>query len=284
MPRRGSYPHPVLGNADDVSTLFEVFLFHYAPSVDDIRITCQVRMTDPDVQKLLDNGSARLSFRWTCSPTISSGELTPARVARHADSEAYEGWLDQQDVRGKVRVDVQIIATEEIDHYRLSNQHEDYGDATFHILPGDVLAYAGPFEFSPDKLYDPLDPPVGSLYTFVGGGRGRQVTVRFDDDEHILVVFDPDLLAGLAAMSSRVDLQIGLVVLPALMQTITFVKENSDPDGEDLTGRDWYEPICRLVSSNGGFEVQAFEVAQKILGNPLDNSLRHAFEVEEDDE
>jgi hypothetical protein len=284
MARRGSYPHPVLGDTDDVSSLFEVFNFHYTPSVDDIAVTCQVRMTDPDVKKLLDNGMARLSLRWSCSSTISCGELNPELAARYADSDAYEGWLDQQDVRGKVRVEVQILATEQIDHYRLSNQHTDYGDATFRILPGDVLAYAGPFEFKPDKRYDPMDPPVGALFKFVGKGRGRRVKVRFDDDEHILVIFDDDLLAGLKAMSGRVDLQIGLVVLPALMQTITYLKENSSPDAEDLTGRDWYAPIHQLVSDNGGFETPAIEVAQKILGNPLHNSLHHAFETEEGDE
>jgi hypothetical protein len=227
---------------------------------------------------------ARLSIRWSCSPTISSGELNPKLVARHADSHTYEGWLDQQEVRGKVRVEVQIVAAEQIDHYRLSSQHADYGDATFRILPGDVLGYAGYFEFMPDKLYDPMDPPVGSLFKFVGKGRGRQVKVRFDYDEHILVVFDDDLLAGLAAMSNRVDLQISLVVLPALMQTITYLKENSNPDGEDLTGRDWYAPIHELVSSHGGFDTPAFEVAQKILGSPLHNSLHHAFDTMEVDE
>src|SRR5262249_11255602 len=154
----------------------------------------------------------------------------------------------------------------------------------FHILPGDVLAYAGPFEFEPQKRYDALDPPVGALFRFVDGGtKSREIKVRFDDDDHILVVFDSDLLAGLAALSTQIDLQISLVVLPALMQTITYINANAD-GGEDLSERNWYEPICNLVKNHGGFDQPAFNVAQRILGHPLDTSLRRPFEIEEDEQ
>src|SRR5690349_367087 len=109
--RRGSYPHPILGDTNDVSSVFEALNFTVAPSVDDIQVRFQVRMDDPDMKKLLDNGEARYSVRWTCSSTISSRELNPTPVLHHADGETLEGWIDQQDVRGKVRVEVQIIAT-----------------------------------------------------------------------------------------------------------------------------------------------------------------------------
>jgi hypothetical protein len=56
---RGSYPHPVLDASDDVASFIEVFNPTVASSVEDVEIRFQVRMTDPDIQSLLDAGQAR---------------------------------------------------------------------------------------------------------------------------------------------------------------------------------------------------------------------------------
>ena len=86
-----------------------------------------------------------------------------------------------------------IIAAAEIEDYRLRSQHPDYGDATFHLQPGDVIADGGYFEFEPDKLFDPLHPPLGSCFRFVSDPRLRKgIGVRFHDDEYVVVEFPPE--------------------------------------------------------------------------------------------
>jgi hypothetical protein len=275
---RGSYPHPVLDASDDVASTIEVFNPTYASGVNDVEIKFQVRMTDPGIQSLLDNGLARYSFRWTCSSTIASGELKAHPAQAYADSTGYLGWLDQEDIRGTVRLDVRIVATGPIDQYGLENQHSDYGNAHFSLLAGDILADGGYFEFEPGKLYDPLNPPVGSCFLFVSEStRKKGLTVTFHDDEHVLVTFPEKLLTGFGLLPP--ELQISLVVLPALMETITFIKDNihAGDDGEDLTGKHWYVSIKRLVEDIASFEDPAFDVAQKILAQPLEASLMKSF-------
>jgi hypothetical protein len=285
--RRGSYPHPVLDASDDVAGAFEVFNVTVTPSVEDVELRFQVRMSDPDIQGLLDAGRARFSFRWTCSSTIAVGELDPTVASEHADSTGYVAWLDQQQVRRTVRVEFRVLAAELIESYTLKGQHPDYAGATFTVMAGDVLADGGYFEFEPDKLYDPLDPPVGSCFKFMSDSKQRRgLRVQFHDDEHVLVVFPEKLLPGFAALGNRPDLQVATVVLPALMQTIQFVKENLDPGagGEDLTEKSWYEPIRGLVEGVGSFDDPAFDLAQKILGNCLDSSLSKALEMNDEED
>lgn len=89
-----------------------------------------------------------------------------------------------------MRVDLSIVATDEIPDYRLRHQHPDYGDAAFHVLPGDMLADAGSFEFAPDKLYDPLNPPIGSCFAFVAApGLRKGLSISFLGDEQVVVSF-----------------------------------------------------------------------------------------------
>lgn len=277
---RGSYPHPVLDASDDVDSTIEVFNFTFAPSIDDVDIRFQVRMSDPDIQRLLDNKEARYSFRWKCSSTINSGDLKALPVQVHADSTAYRGGIDQEDIRGTVRLEFKIIATGEISQYSLRGQHADYGNAHFSLLPGDVIADGGYIEFEPDKLYDPLNPPVGSCFRFVTDQkRTKGLSIRFDDNDHVNVLFPEKVLQGFGLLKENPELQISLVVLPALMQTITFIKDNIEASegDEDLSERKWYVAIKDLVESVGSFEDPSFETAQKILSHRLDASLTIPF-------
>lgn len=278
---RGSYPHPVLDASDDVEASIEVFNVSVAPSVDDVEVRFQLRMTEPTIQGLLQEGAARYSFRWSCSATIASGDLGAEVQMNHADSIAFVGWIDQESIRGTVTVEVKIIAAREINQYRLSNQHGDYGDAAFHVLPGDILADGGYFDFEPDKDYDPLRPPVGSCFRFAANPKlKRGLSVTFDEDDHVLVAFPEKLLTGFGMLKNRQDLQISLVVLPALMETISYIKENeaAGDQGEDRTGSKWYAAVTRLIEDAGSFNQRSFQLAQKILGNPLDNSLTTPFD------
>lgn len=270
---RGSYPHPVLDASDDVDSIMEVFNFTFAPSVDDVDIRFQVRMTDPDIQRLLDAGKAQYSFRWKCSSTINSGDLKAIPGQVYVDSVAYSGGIDQEDIRGTVRLEFKIIATDDISQYSLQKQHADYVNARFDLLPGDVIADGGYIQFEPDKLYDPLSPPVGSCFRFVTDKkRTKGLSVRFNDNDHINVLFPEKGLQGFGLLKENPELQISLVVLPALMETINFIKENlAAPDGDDeLSERKWFVAIKELVESIGSFDDSAFETAQKILNHRLD--------------
>jgi len=284
--KRGSYPHPVVDASDDVNSIIEVFNVTVAPAVDDVEIRFQVRMDDPDIQELMNAGVARLSFRWKCGSTLASEELEPDRATTHIDSVSFVAWIPQERIRRSVRVEIKVVALKPVSGYRLRGQHRDYGDSSFDVARGDVLADGGTIVFEADKLYDPLNPPIGSCFQFIADETLRRgIRVRWGDDEFVTVRFPAAALSGLGALAARPDLQISLVVLPALMETIIFIKENADPaNGEDLSHKLWYQAIAKLVEAHGSLEDRAFDLAQKILNNPLDLALEIPLSVEEDDE
>lgn len=282
---RGSYPHPVLDASDDVDATIEVFNASFAPSIDDIEVKFQIRMTEPRIQALLDNGSAKYSFRWSCSSTIATGNLDARVFQHHADSTTYIGWIDQESIRGTVRIELKIVAVEAIKPYRLESQHADYGNASFNLLPGDILADGGFLEVEAKKLYDPLTPPVGSCFQFVADSSvKRGLRVRFHEDDHVIVAFPAQLLQGFGLLRNRQDLQISLVVLPALMETISFIRENeaAGSQDEDLSSRKWYGAVTKLMREAKSPEQSPLEMAQEILGNPLDTSLTTTFDDMDD--
>lgn len=283
---RGSYPHPVLDHADDVASELEVINIAVVPTLDDVEVTYDIRSDDPDLWVLIEQGRARHSLRWTCTATIFTEEVTPEVVRRVPDGVTLRTSIDQQLVRGEVTAELRVVATDQLVGHRWTGQHADYADAQFDIESGDVLADCGQITFLPDKFFDPLRPPIGSCFRFTEKPAHKGgIDVAFDHDDVVNVVLPTDMFRDLGHLASRPELQIGLVVLPALMRTLEFIKDaDADSAGEDLEGRRWYRAIMELVERNGSITDPTLELAQRILANPADRALKHAVAVEQEDD
>lgn len=282
MANRGSYPHPVIDSSDDVASGFEVVNVLVDPTQQDIEISYEVRTDDPDIQKLIDEGSAMHSLRWHCSSTISTGDLCPEEVQRAPGKVKLRAWIDQQWLRGDVVAEARVVAAKKIRNHRWSNQHEDYGDSCFELHKGDVLAEGGSFRFNAEKLYDPLDPPIGSCFRFVRSTTlHKGLKVRFEGNETVDVQIPGQTFDEFKLFAHRPDMQIALVVLPALLETLHFIKTNNEE--EPLSDKAWYLAIDGLVQMHGGWDRSPLELAQRILEYPLDAVIRRGIGSEEED-
>jgi hypothetical protein len=282
---RGSYPHPVLDDSDDVGSNFEVSNPSTSPNIEDIGLTFDLRTDDPTIKRLLEERKARVSLRWRCSATLATGEHEPEVRASLADGHQHEFWIDQREVRGTIRVDIRVLAIEPLTSFRWERQHPDYGNAAFDLRVGDVIADGGSFNFEAEKLYDPLDPPVGSCFRFVEDSKLRKgMRVTFEEDDVVLVRLSPESLRNLGLLAAHPELQISAVVLPALIQTVSYIQATIKDLSEDLGERVWYKAISDKVERLGGFDEPAIDIAQKILDYPIDHILSVATDAEEDDE
>lgn len=282
---RGSYPHPVLDDSDDVDSYFTVSNVGVSPSSEDIGLTFDVRTDDPTLTRLLSERKARVSLRWHCSATLATAEIEPGVRRVLADGHQFESWIDQRQVRGQIAADICVLAVEPLKNFRWERQHADYGDAVFDLRVGDVLAEGGSFTFEADKLYDPMNPPIGSCFKFVEDlDLHRGIKVTFENDDVIFVRLPREPHRNLGLLAPRPELQISTVVLPALIQAVSYIQKTRDDQTEDLSDRVWYKSISDRVERLGGFEGQAIEIAQKILDYPIDRVLSLEADAEEGDD
>ena len=86
-------------------------------------------------------------------------------------------------------------------------------------------------------------------------------------------------MENLRYFSGWPDLQIATVVLPALMETLAFIKANEESGEEDLSSCRWFVAITNMVDRNGGLEKSPLELTQRILENPIDRALLTGFEL-----
>lgn len=279
----GSYPHPVLGNQDDVSSDFQLQNAQFKPDVDDIEISFRIATDDPDLKRMLKSGEANLLARWDCPVTMSNGYLELDVVRQHADGKTFKGWLDQREVRDDVRVDIFVVASKAISEFSWEKQHEDYSQEKFEIRKGDLLANGGYFSIKVGKLYDPMDPPVGSCFRLtVDPNQKREIKVNFDDDEQVVILMSREMANGFQGLAFCPELQISLVILPALMETITFIQKNQGDDSEeDLSDKTWFQTVNSLLSSIDS-ETSPIAIAQQLLGDVSTKVLTMPLFVDED--
>jgi hypothetical protein len=285
---RGSFPHPVLDDSDDVGSFIEALNVAVTPSISDVEVRYEVRSDDPDLWDLILRGVARHSLRWTCTATVATEEVIPTLERNVYQGVGLISTIDQRAIRGTVNAEVRVVAAERIAEHRWSRQHEDYGDAVFAIEPGDVIAVCGVFSFDAQKSYDPMRPPVGSCFRFSEKQVHRPgLEIAFDSDEFVEVMLPTDAFNQLRQLAAQPELQIAVVVLPALMRTIEFLKEAvGDPEGEDLSERLWYRAIVELIEQHGSIDDSALTLAQRILDNPAEKGLSAAvaLDLAEEDE
>lgn len=268
MPRlRGSFPHPVLGNGDDVvGTAFEITEVRTEANAEVAIVQVETILTDADLRRHLDAGTARVMFRVRCGPTMRLETLNPQELLVAGQTTRWRIDLSQDDFYGPTEFEVLVLATTEMDDFRYEAQHEDYGDAVFHVAAGDVIAVAGIFQFDIEKWYDPLNPPLSSFVRIVKsvtedphlgidlGGEVIQVQVPPSAFEHLASLkgaFEPTLL--------------GLLVGPAVLHGLQRLED--EPEDESAEG--WARSLRALVERHGVEDRTPFEQAQKILNSPF---------------
>lgn len=273
--QNGSFPHPVAGNGDDVDSNLALTNILVSPSVEDVQFDFRLITDDAQLIELVESGELSVVVFWHCRATLSSGILEPSQVRRLVDGWKFHCQLDQNLIRDHVEITVEIVAPNDIQDFKWEKQHEDYGDGTFSIKRADYLGIVDSFYFDAAKLYDPMTPPLGSIFQLIEDPELKvPMQVDFNGESQVRIRLSTNVATGFRELGYYSSLKLSLIVLPALMETLSFVaRMEAAPDGEDLTNKDWYHQLKRLLAYHKADLTLPLEAAQKLLGNPTEDAL-----------
>lgn len=268
----------MLDDSDDVLSEFVVANVLIEPGVDVIDVRFDLKLTDPTIEAMLEDRSARLSVKWRCSSTMLTREMALTPTASIQGFHRYGFAVAQEEVLGDVRVSVRVVAARHIEPYQLQNQNPEYGGALFEVFTGDLLADGGVFEFNPRKAHDPLVPPLESCFRFESvGGPKRSLDVQLGDPDQVVVSFPEETFALFAAQQGRPEVQVSLVVLPALVTVLWRMQRNREwaaNDEESFRDFAWFRAINGAIQRLGCENDDPFVQAKKILDtNPISAAL-----------
>lgn len=273
------YPHPVLSYFSDdlVRCAFQTTL-KTAATKTTYKFDLVAKTSNQDLNTLIKDKKAAFSIHIEC-PTTRFRRIYKTYEEQHS----FEISSDLLD--GRVQVCAFIIAGENIPNYKNSNFHSDYGNMTFKVQKGDILAVDRDRTFDAEKNIDPLKR-IPSIFQVRKNNNENPTPFDLDLDSHkVVIMLSPENYEQYKFLSQAQDLQStmsSMLILPALIELLERIKSgatgNENMEYEDLR---WYRVLTNRLREFGinvedvnSFTDSTLVIAQKLIGDPLLPSLK----------
>lgn len=260
-----SYPHPVLGNEDDLGGFFKVE-FKYELGKEEVVMNPVFSLENKGIEELMKAGKASFVAEVECRSTFFRKSFSTREQAEKFSVAA-------KFLRERVAVGFFICADNDISNYKPSECHPDYESLAFDIEAGDVLAVGGYCSFIAEKNFDPLRPPVSSFMSIMEGSRHEgPMEIDYDSEKITIIVPKDDWrkYLGVRNQKSAEGILHASIVFPALIGAVHQVQDRNG----DYEEKNWFGRLEAILDAKGLNEKEPFEAAQKILENPATRSFQ----------
>jgi len=264
-----SYPHPVLGNEDDLGGFFRIAPFNYELKKDEITLNPIFNLKNATIEELIRDGKASFVSEIECRSTFFRTSYSTRKMVDRFT-------LPSKLVRERVTVGFYVCADKDISGYKPSECHPDYEGAIFDIEAGDILAFGGYTSFIAEKNFDPLRPPVSSFMSIQEGSQ-HEGPMQIDyENEKITIILSKADYRGYTDVRGQ-KLAEGMlhasIVFPVLIDAVHQVQNGNN----DYADTSWFGRLEAILDANSLRNKEPFEAAQKILEMPLSRGL-HSIE------
>ena len=260
-----SYPHPVLGNGDDLAGFFKVELT-YELSRDTIALNPAFTLKNAGIEELMKKERASFVAEVECRSTFFRQGFSTRDQSKRIE-------IPAKLLRERVTVSFSVCADQDIRGYRPTEPHSDYQGATFDVEAGDVLAIVGQVSFIAEKSFDPLRPPVSSFMSIrEGASHEGPMQIDYEGEKITIILSKADWKEYLEVRGQKPVQGIlhSAVVFPALVDAIHKI-QSSASEYQDMN---WYGRLDAIIEAKGLKEKDPFETAQRILDYPSSRGFR----------
>lgn len=263
-----SYPHPVVGNRDDVPGAGFQAVIQATSDKEYFYIDVQVRCSSDAVASLVKSKKAAYVVHVECTNTMF-------RDAKLFHDDQCRIQIPSTKLFDRFEVNVFACALGTISSYSVPGAHDDYDGAQFDLSEGDIIALADGEDFfveAEDSLVS-----VGSIMVVEESksAEAGPMTVAYNRDKIAIILSKRDF-AAYKLLKSHEHLGSTLtstIVLPVLMQALTMMK--SKAEDAEFTGLRWYDNLTRRIDKLGlsGKDFDVLDVAQLLLDQPIRRAL-----------
>lgn len=271
-----SYPHPVVGNRDDVPGAAFQAVIEATSDKDNFYLDLDIHCSSDAISNLVKDKRAAYVVHVECTNTMFR------EVIRfHEDKRRILIPITKLFDRFEVNVFACALGT--ISSYSVVGAHEDYGSAAFDLSEGDIIAVADGQEFvveTEDALVR-----VGSIMVIEESKTTDDgpMEVIYNREKITIVLSKRDyaafrLLKGHDHLASTLA---STIVLPVLVQALSFLK--AKPEDAEFAGLRWHDNLQRRLEKIelAGKDFDVLIAAQTLLDRPVKRALAAAKVVAE---
>jgi len=269
-----SYPHPVVGNRDDVpGAAFQAAVVATSDK-ENFYIDVKIECSSEAVRSLVREKRATYIAHVECSNTLY-------RQAFRFHEDRHQITIPGSRLFDKFEVNVMACAVAKVPGYTVSGAHSDYGDSMFDLAEGDIIAVADGEEFLAEfedslarigSIMQVDESPVDADGPLTVDWNGKRIAIILSKRDFATY----NLLKGLEPIGSTLA---STIVLPVLMQALREVKNAES----GLAGCRWHDILQHRLKKLAvlGSDFDELEVAQQLLELPIKRALASARALQE---
>jgi hypothetical protein len=258
-----SWPHPVLGNSDDIEGSFHVKI---SGTIKDQVISLKsenIEINNDYFKSLIDDDKAAILFKLTCSSTLYSDQF----------ENNLDTTINCSLISNRLNIDVLIVAKEDIDNYSDDSFHEDtrLGNnlGVFKVFKGSIIGDAGSISFPLNNEYR---KGIAGIIEFQEADSDEPISI--DADGSKIIVKYPDspnrqnmITTFTTGRKEYINTFLNLFVLPALSEAFRILIESRVNNSYDtvVDECDWARVIDENMSDPISITDNPFELAQLFL-------------------
>jgi hypothetical protein len=276
---RRSYPHPVVGNLDDVPGAAFQATVEMSADKDNIYLDVNIQNSSATIRHLLEMARAVYAVHVECTNTLFRRVFEfreeSKRIAVRADQ-----------LNDMVEINVFAVATQDASGYAVDKAHPDYEGSVFDVKKADILAVGEGRSFVVESSFDVLGR-IGSIMQIDRTAENGDLPMRIDfDGEKIRIILSNEDFKAYKLMRHDEALSSVLttaIVVPALLETLHYIDSaDGGEDAEALEAFRWYRVLTRRIEELGlKDEPDKLTQAQKLLELPLKRALVTAGKLAE---
>ena len=273
---RRSYPHPVVGNLDDVPGAAFQATIEMSVDQDNVYIDANIQCSSTTVCGLVADRRAAYAVHVECTNTIFRRAYEFAETSKRIT-------IPINQLNDTVEVNAFAVALRDILSYAVEKSHPDYDGSSFDIRKGDIIAVGEGKTFTIESRFDALSR-IGSIMLIEASTDDGDMPMRIEfNGEKIRVILSKADFSSYKLLRHNEELSGILtttIVLPVLLETLYYIEGCGDDD--ELDSLKWYRALTRRIEALGlRNESEKLTKAQKLLELPVKRTLSTAQTVAE---
>lgn len=279
-----SRPHPVLSpGTNDVLPNDCALMLKHGIEGDQYVFVAGIAYSNPTLSQLVTEGRAIEALHIECRTNFFR-EVVKLTSPEHRFA------ISTQDVLNTLELQGFILATSALSGLHVHGAHEDFGNAAFDVMPGDVLAMT-----TPQKLFVSLDydrnPSLGSILTIVCASDDQDFMSVNTDGDHIVATLSKDDYKSYTMLRkdpSFRSIVVTHVATPALLTALHDLSRMDKDNAyeEAMAERRWLRTLHNKLQSKNidlrSDEPSDLEKLQILLDMPLGRTLRELGRLDDE--
>lgn len=258
------FPYPVLGSNGDIDGGFDVTITIDFSIVGFYTLNCGFKLNNEYFENLIKTQQATFIVEIECGATNYRNTFSTRNETKIIK-------IPDDCVHGRVDVKIYICALKDIPEYKPTGMNLDiYGDDSFEIKSGEIIAIHPSTSFLADPKYDSLNAPVRSFIKLKKSAtQAKEMFVDYSGDFIEIELPEDDYKLYRDIHVSSPALIHSCVVFPVLVDVLHEMKKEDNA----YSGAVWLDRITQICRDRQINIEDPIVAAQKLLGLPLNRTF-----------